>query len=93
MRRYEEAITTLRESVARNPNFVPAHRFLAAQYAELGRMKEARAEVAEVLRISPRASLEDMRRRWAYKDQAVLERILGALRKAGLPEKSRSTAP
>ena len=56
-------------------------------------MKEARAEVAEVLRVSPRASLEDMRPRWPYKDQAVLERILGALRKAGLPETSRAVSP
>ena len=43
--------------------------------------------------VSPRASIEDLRERWPFKDQAVLERYLEALRKAGLPEKSRSTAP
>ena len=47
---------------------------------------QAQAEVAEVLRISPRASLEDQRERMPFKDQAVSERYLDSLRKAGLPE-------
>ena len=70
-----------------------SHLLLAGIQSELGRKEEAQAEVAEVLRISPRASLEGQRERMPFKDQAVLERYLNALRKAGLPETSKSTAP
>jgi len=84
MGRYEEAIATLKRVLNRNPDFLPAHLDLAIIYSELGREEEARAEVAEILRISPNFSLEVLRQRLPYKDPAVLERILGGLRKAGL---------
>jgi adenylate cyclase len=57
---------------------------LAASYSELGREEEARAEIAEVVKMNPQFSLEGMRQRWPYKDPADLERYLAALRKAGL---------
>ena len=59
----------------------------------MGRKEEVQSEVAETLRISPHASMEGQRERMPFKDQAVLERYLEGLRKAGLPEKSKSTAP
>ncbi len=83
---YEEAIAVLKRSFTRNPDQLPSHLDLAVIYCELGRKEEARSEVAEVLRISPRASLEGQRERMLFKDQAVLERYLENLRKAGLPE-------
>jgi hypothetical protein len=70
--------------LTRNPDVLPAHVFLAAIYREVGREAEARAEVAEVLRINPAYSLEMYRQRLPYKDRAVLERQLIALHKAGL---------
>jgi adenylate cyclase len=82
--RYEEAIAVLKRVLNRNPNFYPAHVYLAASYIALGRQKKARAEAAEIVRINPNFSLETMRRRLPYKDQAVLERLFDALRKAGL---------
>jgi adenylate cyclase len=72
--RYEEAITILQEVVTRYPNLLGAHRILAEVYSAIGREEEARAEVTEVLRISPNSSLEVWRQRLPYK----------ALRKAGL---------
>jgi ABC-type nitrate/sulfonate/bicarbonate transport system substrate-binding protein len=45
---------------------------------------EARAEIAEVLKLNPQFSLAGMRQHWPYKDPADLERFLVALRKAGL---------
>jgi adenylate cyclase len=57
---------------------------LAAIYGELGREEEARAEAAEILRISPNYSLAVVRARIPYKDPADLERFLDGLRKAGL---------
>jgi adenylate cyclase len=84
--RYEEAIKTLKRILDRNPNFLPAHVFLAASYSELGRHEEARAEAAEVMKLSPQTSTEAWRQRIPYKDQAVLERLFDGLRKAGVKE-------
>jgi adenylate cyclase len=82
--RYEEAMAAYKKALTRNPNILPAHLGLATIYSELGREEEARAEAAEVLRINPKYSLEVWRQRSPYKDPAVLERMLAALRKAGL---------
>jgi len=82
--RYEEAIETLKRVLDRNSDFLPAHLLLAASYSEIGREEEARAEVAEIERLNPQASLEALRSRLSYKDQAVSERLFNSLRKAGL---------
>jgi adenylate cyclase len=80
----EKAIATLKQVLTRNPNLLAAHFNLAICYAELGRQEEARAEVAEILRLNPNASVETYRQNIPYKDPAVLERTLAALRHAGL---------
>jgi adenylate cyclase len=82
--RSEEAIAILKAAVTRNPDFLPPHFHLAVIYSELGWEEEARTEAAEILRISPNFSLEVWRQRLPFKDPAVLERQLAALRKAGL---------
>ena len=84
MGRHEEAIAAYKRGLTRNPDLLPAHTGLAVIYIELGREEEARAAAAEVLKISPNFSLEKWRQIAPYKDQAVLERMLAALRKAGL---------
>jgi adenylate cyclase len=81
---HEEAIAAQKRALTRSPDMLPAHRELAVIYSELGREAEARAATAEVLRTSPNFSLEVFRQRHPYKDPAVLERTLAALRKAGL---------
>ncbi len=86
MGKYEEAIEALKSSLTRAPDFLSAHRILAVIFSELGRKEEAQAEVAEILRVNPRASLESQRERMPFKDQAVSEQYLESLRKAGLPE-------
>jgi len=86
MGRYEEAIETLKRVLGRNSDFMPAHVYLAASYSEIGRKEEARAEAAELERLSPQTSLEAMRQRLPYKDQAVLEHLFDGLRKAGVKE-------
>jgi tetratricopeptide (TPR) repeat protein len=82
--RTEEAIAAHRDALIRNPNLLLAHLGLAGIYSELGREEEARAEAAEVLRISPAFSLEVWKQRSPQKDPVVLERQIEALRKAGL---------
>jgi len=84
LRRYDESIAALQDALSRNPDFLPARRVLAIVYTELNREKEARAEVGEILRISPGASLERWRERTPFKNQVDLERFILGLRKAGL---------
>ena len=82
--RYEEARAPLQRYLSRYPNRLQIHLMLAVVYSELGQAAEARAEAAEVLRINPNFSLEVHRQRMPIKDPAVVERIIAALRKAGL---------
>jgi adenylate cyclase len=82
--RYEEALTALQGALAVNRNRLDAHLELAATYSEIGREEEARAEAAEVLRLSPKFSLEGYKQRLSYTEPAAAERLLAALRKAGL---------
>jgi TolB-like protein/DNA-binding winged helix-turn-helix (wHTH) protein/Flp pilus assembly protein TadD len=82
--RYEEAQAALQRFLSRYPNMLLAHLGLAVVYSELGQAAEARAEVAEVLRLNPNFSLEIHKQRAPIKDPVVLERHIAALRKAGL---------
>jgi hypothetical protein len=56
---------------------------LAASYGMMGREQEARTEVAEVLRINPKFSLDYFVKTTPQKDQAIKEKTINALRKAG----------
>jgi adenylate cyclase len=81
---YEEALVALKGVLSRNPNFLPARVQLLVASSESGQEAEAKAEAAEILRITPNFSLESLRQRLPFKDQAELERLLSGLRKAGL---------
>ncbi|MBI3757040.1 MAG: tetratricopeptide repeat protein [Deltaproteobacteria bacterium] len=80
----EEAVVPLKQYLSHYPNILGAHLALAAVYSELGKEAEAHAEVAEVLRINPKFSLEVHKERAPIKDPATLERHIAALQKAGL---------
>jgi adenylate cyclase len=81
MGRYAEAVEALKRSDQNNPW---VHVNLVYAYSELGREQDARAEAAEVLRLSPRFSLEEMQRMPANWQGALGQRYLSDLRKAGL---------
>jgi adenylate cyclase len=83
MGRHEEAIPILKRYNARYPNNWGAHAYLVVDYTELGREDEARAEAAEILRISPHFSL-DTWMQISPQNQAYLKRVIADLRKAGL---------
>jgi len=80
-RRYEEAIEAFKRALNRNPNFHPAHVYLALIYNELGREEEAGVEWAEFVSRNPQTSPDAWRQRLPYKDQAVLESMFDALGK------------
>ena len=67
MGRYEDGIRVLKKHLAAYPDNLVAHEFLIVAYEELGRERGARAEAAEVMRISPNFSLAPLHRqhpRW-----------------------------
>ena len=79
MGRYAEALDALKKSSQNDPR---VHLALVITYSELGREQEARAEGAEVMRLSPQFSLKELEQRepaWMYNG-----RLLADLRKAGL---------
>jgi adenylate cyclase len=82
--RYEEAIKEYKKALLRAPDSAMPHVGLAATYSLMGREREAQDEAAEVLRIDPKFSLEHFAKSLLYKNQADLDRRIGALRKAGL---------
>ena len=93
-RRYDEAITALKQ--VRNPiNEVRA--WLAASYAQAGRLDEAKAALNEFIRVArsdmavfPGRTLKDWEPYWhamfEYQDQKDFEHLYEALRKAGMPD-------
>jgi len=88
LKRYEEALRLLRECVSRAPNFRAGRVYLAATYAQLGRLAEARAEAAEVLRVDPHYKIGGRQHRVRIlKRLEDSEHLAEGLRKAGLPEK------
>jgi tetratricopeptide (TPR) repeat protein len=82
--RYEEALVPLKKALTLNSDFVFARANLAICYAELGRLEEAQAEMAEVQRLNSTYSLEWVRQNLPFKDSTELERYLAAVRKTGL---------
>jgi len=73
LKRYAEAVRLLREFTSRLPNIQLPHLWLAAAYAQLGRLEEASQEAAEVLRINPGFTIEAWKRIAAFKDPKDVE--------------------
>jgi TolB-like protein/Tfp pilus assembly protein PilF len=84
--RFEEAVSAYKKAIQREPNNFFAHLNLAATYNMMGLEKEAQAEASEVLRLNPKFSLDYLAKVSGYKDRTEIEKIITALRKAGLPE-------
>jgi adenylate cyclase len=82
--RYEEAVSAFKKAIQIAPDDLTAHLQLAATYGYMGREREARLEAAEVLRINPKFSLDEIVKRYISRDQSSRDRLVSALRKAGL---------
>ncbi|CAB5125260.1 Adenylate cyclase (EC [Olavius algarvensis associated proteobacterium Delta 3] len=79
---YESAVHWLEEGTVRWPDFLGTHIVLAAAYAEMNRLHDARSEVDEIKRISPLFQTEFYGS--AYRNPEHRARIVKGLRKAGL---------
>jgi adenylate cyclase len=87
LKQYSEALAPSRECAARAPNLRLGHLCLAAAYAQLGRIDEARIEAAEVLQIDPKWTIDKGSRLLPFKRPEDAEHMFDGLRKAGLPER------
>jgi adenylate cyclase len=83
---YEDATVTLRRGIERDATYVPFHLFLAATYAVIGKVDDAKRAAAQVLELVPGFTLSGYAGFIGHRHQLDLDRDLTALRKAGLPE-------
>jgi adenylate cyclase len=84
MGRFKEARSIFEETYAKAPNQPSGYMFKAIADVEMGRNDDARAEGAEILRLSPHYSLATWQQDYPLKDPALQERWRTDLRKAGL---------
>ncbi len=84
MKRYAESIPILKLYLAHYPNNFAARGNLIIDYIELGREQEARAEAAELMRTSPKFSIDGLALRSAQADQVYQNRLYADMRKAGV---------
>jgi adenylate cyclase len=82
--RFGEAVSEFKKVIQRVPDYIHAHAQLAATYSMMGREEEARSEVAEVVRINPKYTLDFFVKTSILKDRSIVDNIVSALRKAGL---------
>ena len=85
--RYEEAIDAFQRNIDRGgPLAPPALAFRTASYSALGNMEEAAASARALLDFFPAFTLSGFRMLHMFKNPDDAARVVGALRKAGLPE-------
>jgi adenylate cyclase len=83
LRRFEEAVATVKKALRQNPSYSPAYRCLASAFAHLGRHAEAREVAARVLDFDPSFTISAWIARGGQSNGKLLIEGLG---KAGLPE-------
>jgi len=82
---FEEAISWCARSLAVNPNFPMTIGAMAASYALLGQMDEARAMMARLMQIKPQMTLAKMASR-RIRDRLRWRNTIEGLRLAGMPQ-------
>ncbi len=82
--RFDEAVSAYQKAIQIEPDNIFAHLNLAVTYSLMGQEMEARSEAAEVLKINPKFSVDYYAKTLTYKDQSLNDRVVAALRKAGL---------
>jgi TolB-like protein/class 3 adenylate cyclase len=90
LRQYDEAIWAGEKMLEASRKGLLAERFgytlLIAVYSEMGQEEKARQYASEFLKLQPSVSLGFLKRIMTYKNPADQDRILNALRKAGIPD-------
>ncbi|MBL7218463.1 MAG: tetratricopeptide repeat protein [Desulfobacteraceae bacterium] len=83
---YQEAITSFKRVIEKNPKHIPASFFLIVAYSLSNQDKEAKIQVEEYLKQRPSANIESWKKRSTFKNETDTDLFVNALRKAGFPE-------
>ena len=83
-RRYEDAISAAQSVLNSDRRNLDALLYLACSYVKLDRLVDARRAAEEALGVMPDFTLEWFRATHPYKESALLDELVGELRKAGL---------
>ena len=87
LKRYDTAIAALSEAAGRSPRHRPVRQWLAAAYAQVGQLEDAREEAAAVLEIQPDYTIQGMAKHFSpFRRTEDAEHLFEGLRKAGLPD-------
>lgn len=87
LKEYPQALAALRECVSRVPTYRSARAWLAATYAQLGQMEDARAEAAALVRIEPGYTITGVSKHIVgFKSSNDDKHFFDGLHKAGLPK-------
>ncbi len=84
--RYHEAGKALRRVIEQQSRWLAARTLLLAVCVESGDEVEAGKQKSEILTINPKFSIGRYVRLLPYRNEIDLDKLVGALRKAGLPE-------
>ena len=80
---YDQAVEIGRRSWALNRNWPAGLRYVVAGLAELGRVEEAQAPLAELRRLNANLAFGEGNLLRLFTDRAAVDHIVGGLRKAG----------
>jgi adenylate cyclase len=86
MRHYEEAVEAGRRSWSLNRNWPHGLRYVVAGLAQLGRIEEAQAALAELKLMDANLEFSASMLRRTWPNPADVDHLLDGLRKAGMPE-------
>jgi adenylate cyclase len=84
--RYDEALAWLLKARRDHPGHLAVHRNLAACFAQLGRIDEAKAAAADLLAREPSFRISVFESKYPLRRPGDRERLISGLRAAGLPE-------
>jgi TolB-like protein/class 3 adenylate cyclase/cytochrome c-type biogenesis protein CcmH/NrfG len=84
--RKEEAIQSFKKAIDLNPNHILPKAFLAAVYADIGQIDEAKAIADEVKRLDPKFSASRLMQSHTLHDPVKDDKFKNLMQQAGLPE-------
>jgi adenylate cyclase len=82
---FDEAVAALKLRLQRDSNSASSYALLASCYGHLGRIAEAQAVWAEVMKIAPDFSIERRRRILPFRNPDHFEYRIEGMRQAGIP--------
>jgi len=84
LKRYEEAIEAFEKGLESRPRSERIHIWLAATYAQAGKIDEAKWEAEQIMMLDPEFSYARIQEVFPFKNPDDLQHFLEGLRKAGL---------